>query len=797
MSDPSKTQILRMKASSDLDLVSSVFEHRLQDSDLDHVLGALTSEDREQLLERLRSMLVHTVRLVDVAHHLGQFRALHLVLPRFMAILTETLDAERSSLFLYDEDADELFSRVALGDDVEEIRFPSGAGVAGWVFRNGQDLVIDDAYADQRFNPEIDRKTGYRTRNIMCVPLRNASGAVTGVAEVLNKRHAAFDQHDLLLLRAMCSQAVSALENARLFEEVAAARHEEARIFEVTHAISSELNLNRLLERIVAVTTEILTAERSSLFLYDPATHELWSRVAEGIGAAEIRFPADHGLAGACFTAGQVINIPDAYADLRFNREVDRKTGFKTRTILCVPIKSRNGEGMGIMQVLNRKKGPFTRQDESLLQAFAAQASIALENARLFEEILNARNFNESILQSLTNGVITLDMSMHITKVNEAARSIFRFDDAVVGKHVSTVLGHANPWVEESLRRTSRGGKPDLAMDQEVILPGNEFLAVNLATAPLIDIHDDPIGVMLVVEDITREKRIRGTMARYMTKEVMDKLLESGDAVLGGMAQEVSILFSDIRGFTPLSERLGPRETVALLNDYFAAMGDVILDHGGMLDKYIGDAIMAVFGAPFTGEHDADNAVTVAGEMMQILARLNNRRRAAGAPTINIGIGISCGEVIAGNIGSPRRMDYTVIGDSVNVASRLEGANKLYGTNVLMAEEVVSHLHSPSRMREIDLAVVHGKSTPVRIFELLSHHTRETFPNMDRVLMCYEEGLRHYRQREWQQAAGRFQEALEAAPDDGPSKLCLASCEEFMRAPPGDDWSGARILPAK
>jgi adenylate cyclase len=782
---------------SDTDLVSSVFEHRLQDTDLDKLLGVLSTDNREHLLERFRGLLMHTVRLVDVAHQLGQFRALHLVLPRFMTILTETLDAERSSLFLYDETADELFSRVALGDDVEEIRFPAGAGIAGWTFRNGEDILIQDAYADTLFNSEIDRKTGYRTRNIICVPLRNAMGSTVGVAEVLNKRNGDFDQHDLLLLRAMCSQAVSALENARLFEEVAAARHQESRIFEVTHAISSELNLNRLLERIVSVTTEILTAERSTLFLYDAATHELWSRVAEGMGSGEIRFPADNGLAGACLNAGETINIPEAYSDLRFNREVDRKTGFKTRTILCVPVLSRKGEKMGVMQVLNRRKGPFTRQDENLLQAFAAQTSIALENARLFEEVMNARNFNESILQSLTNGVITLDVNLQITKVNEAAQRIFRLDDTVIGRHISSALGHANPWVEESLRRTSRGGKPDLAMDQEVILPGNDFMAVNLATAPLIDIHDDPIGVMLVVEDITREKRIRGTMARYMTKEVMDKLLESGDAALGGTAQEVTILFSDIRGFTPLSESLGARETVALLNDYFAAMVDVVLDHGGMLDKYIGDAIMAVFGAPFTGEHDADNAVQVAGEMMQTLVKLNTRRRAAGLQTIAIGIGLSCGEVVAGNIGSPRRMDYTVIGDSVNVASRLEGANKLYGTDVLMCDSVVACLHVPPRLREIDLLCVRGRTQPVRVFELLSHHTRESFPNMDRVLLAYEEGLSSYRQREWRLASDYFQEALDANPNDGPSKLHLASCRDYLVTPPGDDWNGARMLHEK
>ena len=157
-----------------------------------------------------------------------------------------------------------------------------------------------------------------------------------------------------------------------------------------------------------------------------------------------------------------------------------------------------------------------------------------------------------------------------------------------------------------------------------------------------------------------------------------------------------------------------------------------------MLDKYIGDGIMAVFGAPFTGEHDADNGVQVAGEMMQALARLNSRRRTEGQPAISIGVGLSCGEVVAGIIGSPRRMDYTVIGDSVNVASRLESANKIYGTNVLMCERVVNRLHTVPRLREIDLVCVRGKTQPVRVFELLSHHSRESFPNMDRVLLAFE-----------------------------------------------------------
>ncbi|MBN2451833.1 MAG: GAF domain-containing protein [Lentisphaeria bacterium] len=779
---------------TDLDIVSSVFEHRLHDEEVERLLGTLSQTDRSELLTRFRNLLMHTVRLLDVAHQLGQFRALHHVLPRFMTILTDTLHAERSSLFLYDEASDELFSRVALGDDIEEIRFPAGLGVAGWVFRKGEELIIDDAYADDRFNPEIDRRTGYRTRNIIAVPLRNARGKVVGVAEVLNKRRGGFDDRDMLLLRAMCSQACWALENARLFEEVEAARKEEAKLFEVTNAISSELNLNRLLQKIVSVTTEILNADRSTLFLFDEITNELWSRVAEGIGAEEIRFPATAGLAGACFTSGTIINIPDAYADPRFNREVDRRTGYRTRNILCIPVLNRKGQKVGVMQVLNRRNGPFTKQDEALLQAFAAQASIALENARLFEDVLNARNYNESILQSLTNAVITLDTEFKVTKVNEAARKLFALDEDVVGQSAFDLFGLTNPWLKDALRQVHETNQPDIAMDQEVLLPDSRSITVNLTTEPLVDVHEEPIGLMLVAEDVTREKRVRSTMARYMTKEVMDKLIEGGDAVLGGTAQEVTILFSDIRDFTPLSESLGARDTVALLNSYFTEMVDVILDHGGMLDKYIGDAIMAVFGAPFKGDRDADNAVLVAAEMIRALRRLNEWRAEKKAPPINIGIGLSCGEVVAGNIGSPRRMDYTVIGDSVNLASRLESANKFYGTNVLMGEGVVTNLHGKHRMRELDLVRVKGKSQPVRIFELLEYHTSDTFPNMNRVVHAFEHGLRLYRERDWERAADLFGKALELHPKDGPSTLYLRLSRHYMLHPPGDDWTVERTL---
>ena len=181
----------------------------------------------------------------------------------------------------------------------------------------------------------------------------------------------------------------------------------------------------------------MLHAERSTLFLNDDKTQELWSEVGDGIETTQIRFPNHLGIAGTVFTSGKTINIPHAYADLRFNPAFDRKTGFFTRSILCVPVVNKDGKVIGVTQVLNRKGGPFKDEDESRLRAFTAQISIALENAKLFSDIQNIKNYNESILESMSNGVITLDEEGKIITCNTAGLRILRVDPGdVLGRMV-------------------------------------------------------------------------------------------------------------------------------------------------------------------------------------------------------------------------------------------------------------------------------------------------------------------------------------------------------------------------
>jgi PAS domain S-box-containing protein len=411
---------------------------------------------------------------------------------------------------------------------------------------------------------------------------------------------------------------------------------------------------------------------------------------------------------------------------------------------------------------------------------------------RAHAEIVAVKNFNENVLQNLSNGVITLDGAQRITKVNRAARRILGRDNGadLVGVVVSDLLGPTNQWVLDSLAEADDDGQPHVQLDREIDLGNGERVSVNVTAAPLASLHQHAKEYMLVLEDITREKRIKGTMVRFMSDRVVEQLLDLDETLLGGATQEVTILFADIRNFTGLSERLGAREMVAVLNDYFALMVDVIFKHGGTLDKFIGDAIMAVFGAPFVAADDTDNAVATAIEMLARLREFNQRQESEGRSTLKIGVGIDTGEVVAGTIGSPRRMDYTVIGDHVNVASRVESANKYYGTRILVTEHTQKRLRKDHRVREIDKARVIGRDGSVTLFEILDYHDDDSFPNIENVLAAYEQGLAHYRAQEWDEGAAHFAEALRGNPNDRPTQIFLDRCWTLKARPPHAAWTG-------
>lgn len=292
----------------------------------------------------------------------------------------------------------------------------------------------------------------------------------------------------------------------------------------------------------------------------------------------------------------------------------------------------------------------------------------------------------------------------------------------------------------------------------------------------------------LVVE--RKGRQLKKAFSNYVSPDLVREIEKHPDKlVLGGEQRELSILFSDIRGFTTVSESLTPPELVTLLNEYLSPMTRIVLEEKGTLDKFIGDAVMALFNAPLDVPDHATRACTAAVRMLEELKRLNAGFAGRGMNTIDIGIGINTGNAVVGNMGADIRFDYTAIGDAVNLASRLEGLNKYYGSHILVSEDtrrqVADGLFS---FREVDRVKVKGKHLPVVMFELMVANTE--------LLPHFEEALERYRSRQFETARRMFEE-LVATHNDGPSKLYVGRCNEYLASPPPADWDGVYTATSK
>ncbi len=294
-----------------------------------------------------------------------------------------------------------------------------------------------------------------------------------------------------------------------------------------------------------------------------------------------------------------------------------------------------------------------------------------------------------------------------------------------------------------------------------------------------------------------RKREIRNAFQHYVSPAVVDELLEDVERLkLGGERKYLTVLFSDIRGFTSMSEKLDAEKLVHFLNGYLTPMTDIVMDYKGTLDKYMGDAIMAFFGAPLPQEDHAVRACKTALDMMAKLREMRIQWKTQGYPFLDIGIGINSGEVVVGNMGSHSRFDYTIIGDQVNLASRLEGVNKLYGTNIVLSENTYKLIKDhPFVVRELDRITVKGKIEPVTIYELIGEGIPS--PEVQDFIHTFEAGLKEYRNQNWDQAIFCFEKALKIKTEDKACKLFLEHCQNYKLNPPPPHWDGVHEIKEK
>lgn len=396
-----------------------------------------------------------------------------------------------------------------------------------------------------------------------------------------------------------------------------------------------------------------------------------------------------------------------------------KKTGYK-ECIVSPIIGNRNISGCIVLGDKESRDGviPFEKNDIDILDALSSQAGIAMDNAKLFEEINAAKRFNESIMGSIATSVITINLLGEVDSVNKAGVGLLsKKTNEIVGEHYSYLFSK-----DQNLCKAIESAEIELESFAELNVPlmsKSKNTIVNFSVAPLTDQKGAHLGAVVAIEDITEQSKIKNTFKRYVSKSVVDQLLDDDQKLnLGGEERDVTVLFSDIRGFTAMSEKMKPKEVVSTLNSYFSEMIDIIFKFDGTLDKIVGDELMVVFGAPIARDDDAERAVQTAIGMVESLKKFNDKRVKKGKVPINAGIGINKGKVISGNIGSKDQMDYTVIGDTVNLGARLcSFAGPL---KIIVSKSVKDEIGDNYKTRKLEPIKVKGKRKPVEIFKVLT-----------------------------------------------------------------------------
>ena len=312
-----------------------------------------------------------------------------------------------------------------------------------------------------------------------------------------------------------------------------------------------------------------------------------------------------------------------------------------------------------------------------------------------------------------------------------------------------------------------------------------------------IEISSSLIEVEQMAQSFVNMKKGLQSFKKYVPADLVRELISMGkEANLGGEKKTLTIYFSDIAGFTSISEAMKPEELVLHLGEYMASSSRTIIDNKGTIDKYIGDAIMAFWGAPAELPEHAKFACRSALLVKSNRKELEKKWKETGKPVIKDRIGINTGEMIVGNIGSDNRLNYTVIGDSVNLASRIEGLNKYYGTEIMISESTHALVKEDFDTRKLDFVAVKGKATMVTVYELLGEKNSLTKELKDHIAL-YESGLENYLQRNWKQAIENFEKSLKLRPDDLASEVFIKRCKDYSENPPPKDWTGVYQMTSK
>lgn len=496
---------------------------------------------------------------------------------------------------------------------------------------------------------------------------------------------------------------------------------------DIGQIINSSLELPEVLRIVMDTIVRLTGAERGFLMLRDDSG-TLQMRIARNWEQESVQnndFAISRTVIDRVADEGQPIVTTNALEDPRFGGQ-DSIIAYNLRSILCVPLKVKD-ELIGVIYADNRiRTGLFSKSDRDLLSAFANQAAVAIENARLFAsvrqtlaEVTELKNLMDNVFASIASGVITTNIQKKITLCNRAAEQILaRAADCMLQNNLQDCLPELAHDLSEPIELVQRFNQTIIGMEINSTLPERGPVNLRLNFSPLRDAQSATQGVTIVLDDVTERKRLEAQRRLFekMVSPAVINQLNPDRIQLGGERATITTLFADIRGFTSYSEKHSPEELVSMLNRYLAAAADAVLAEEGTIDKFMGDAVMAWFNAPIPQEDHTLRAVRAALGLRAAISALH----AELPPEAHLafGVGIHYGEAVLGLVGTEKRLDYTAIGDSVNTAKRIQ--ENAASNQILISESAYQQARRHIKVGKAGPVLAKGKSKPIQVFEVLN-----------------------------------------------------------------------------
>ena len=488
---------------------------------------------------------------------------------------------------------------------------------------------------------------------------------------------------------------------------------------DTSSVINSSLDLTTVLNQVMDTIVRLTGAERGFMMLTNDKG-ELEFRIARNVDSETLdssSFHVSRTILTQVAASGEPVVTTNAQADPRFSAQ-ESVVGYNLRSIVCVPLKFK-GAVTGVIYVDNRiRTGLFTESERDLLAVFANQAAIAIENARQFEQVSELKNLLDNVFASIASGVITTDVEDLITLCNRSAETILGNTAAnIVGQSLLSAFPDLDGLSTNMLQQVRSDQHAVVGHELRANLPGRGSLDWTLNVAPLKDGNHTAQGLAIVLDDITEKKRLQGKyeVFKRMVPPAVINRLNPDTLLLGGTRKEVSIIFADIQGFTTLSETLDPETLIKVLNRYVGTAAEAMLLHEGTVDKYVGDAVMAFFNAPDDQPDHPLRTVRAAIQMRDDIHELHKEME----PRFQLSfrIAVHLGEAVVGLVGTQDRLDYTIIGDTVNTAKRLQ-ENGMPG-KVFLSDKFYERVKDIVRVKPLEPLQVKNRVQPVPVFELL------------------------------------------------------------------------------